>query len=343
MIDFNRAIELIRRNGGFKPNSNDSSYYRTYTIEGNRPLQARISNHGTWLWTWYDKQYDPSYAINTCVVYSENGEDNSNIEVDMRIVDNDGNVIGEKKPFEVTQYLYNCQLLDENDSILINQAVQNIWQNKGFKDPLANTPKHARVMILRPNEEPEIIIEDKTKYNMNNKLIRLTESDLHRIIRESVNKMLKEDYSTPPLKDRISFANYANVSDEGYIDDKEDFDSMASNLREVNDHLDEIEELLFNGNFEGIGDAQNGAEKYFDYLTKCINRAKKCVSRIVKLNQMNRGMQPNVLGPKNSSPIENNDRSSANPYYKRGKGTDKEYRYKSVDIYNPENTQMSYR
>lgn len=191
MIDFIRAIELIRRNGGFKSNSNDSSYYRTYTIEGNRPLQARISNHGTWLWTWYDKQYDPSYAINTCVVYSENGEDNSNIEVDMRIVDKDGNVIGEKKPFEVTQYVYNCQLLDENDSILINQAVQNIWQNKGYKDPLANTPKHARVMILRPNEEPEIITENKTRYNMN-KLIRLTESDLHRIVKESVQRILKE-------------------------------------------------------------------------------------------------------------------------------------------------------
>ena len=26
------AIELIRRNGGFKSNSNDSSYYRTYTM-----------------------------------------------------------------------------------------------------------------------------------------------------------------------------------------------------------------------------------------------------------------------------------------------------------------------
>lgn len=206
MIDFNRAIELIRRNGGFKSNSNDSSYYRTYTIEGNRPLQARISNHGTWLWTWYDKQYDPSYAINTCVVYSENGEDNSNIEVDMRIVDKDGNVIGEKKPFEVTQYVYNCQLLDENDSILINQAVQNIWQNKEYKDPLANTPKHARVMILRPNEEPEIITENKTRFNMN-KLIRLTESDLHRIVKESVQRILKEtrlDYDEDNFSGRYS-------------------------------------------------------------------------------------------------------------------------------------------
>ena len=74
MIDFDEAISIIRRNGGFKPNRKDTSYYRTYTIEGNRPLQARISNHGTWLWTWYDKDYDPSYAINFCIVFGNNIE-----------------------------------------------------------------------------------------------------------------------------------------------------------------------------------------------------------------------------------------------------------------------------
>jgi hypothetical protein len=176
MIDFNQAISIIRRNGGFKPNRKDTSYYRTYTIEGNRPLQARVSNHGTWLWTWYDKDYDPSYAINFCVVFSENGEYDSDVSVDMDIKDEEGNVIGRKKSFEVIQYVYNCQILDDNDAALINQAVQNIWQNKEFKDPLVNTPKHAKVIILRPNETPEIITEAKHT-NMNKKLIRLTGLD----------------------------------------------------------------------------------------------------------------------------------------------------------------------
>jgi hypothetical protein len=176
MIDFNQAISIIRRNGGFKPNRKDTSYYRTYTIEGNRPLQARVSNHGTWLWTWYDKDYDPSYAINFCVVFSENGEYDSDVSVDMDIKDEEGNVIGRKKSFEVIQYVYNCQILDDNDAALINQAVQNIWQNKGFKDPLVNTTKHAKVIILRPNETPEIITEAKHT-NMNKKLIRLTGLD----------------------------------------------------------------------------------------------------------------------------------------------------------------------
>lgn len=52
-------------------------------------------------------------------------------------------------------------MLDDNDTALINQAVQNIWKNKGFKDPLASTHKHAKLMVLRPNETTEIIKEMK--------------------------------------------------------------------------------------------------------------------------------------------------------------------------------------
>ena len=197
MVDFNDTIEDIRKNGGFKPNKNDTSYYRTYTIADNKPLQTRVSNHGTWLWTWYGKDYDPSYAINFCIVFSENGEYDSNVSVDMDIKDENGNVVGEKQSFEVKQFVYNCQLLDINDAALINQKVQSIWQNKGFQDPLAGTPKHAKVMILRPNEEPEIITENKQyklNTNMNKKTIRLTESDLHRIVKESVNRILREEF-----------------------------------------------------------------------------------------------------------------------------------------------------
>lgn len=150
MIDSNRAIELSRRNGDFKLNRRDVSYYRIYTMGDSRHMQVRISNHGTWLETWPSKDYDPSCAINTCVVFSENGEDKSDVSVDMEV---------KRKPFEATQYVYNCQILDDNDIALINQAVQNIWKNKGFKDPLANTHKHAKVMILSPNEAPEIITE----------------------------------------------------------------------------------------------------------------------------------------------------------------------------------------
>ena len=194
MIDFDTAINLVRMNGGFIPNKREDSYYRTYATKESRPMQVRISNHGTHLWTWYDKEYDPSYAINTCIVYSADGSNNSNVNVDMNLKDKHNNVVGQRNSFEVVQYVYNCQLLDENDSALINQAIQSIWQNKGFIDSLSNTPKHAKVYKLRPNQTIETIVENKeykTNTNMAKKqVIRLTEGDLHRFIKEAVKNIL---------------------------------------------------------------------------------------------------------------------------------------------------------
>lgn len=161
MADFNEIIEDIRQNGDFKPNKREDSYYRIYKTQGNRSQQVRISNYGTHLWTWYDREYDPSHAINFCIVFSENGTYDSKVEVDMKKKDKQGNVVGERKPFELVQYVYNCELLDLNDSALINKAIQSIWNNQGFRDPLEGTPKHAKVMKLKPNEPIEILVENK--------------------------------------------------------------------------------------------------------------------------------------------------------------------------------------
>ena len=157
MIDYNEAIRAIKDNNGFKPNKKEDSFYRTYTIQNSRPIQIRISNHGTHLWTWYDKDYDPSYAINICVVFSEDGSHSSDTTVDTRIKDEQGNIIGERKPFEVKQFVYNCQNLDNNDAALINMEIQNTWKNGGYQDPLAGTPKQANVIPLRTNNRYKIL------------------------------------------------------------------------------------------------------------------------------------------------------------------------------------------
>lgn len=222
MIDFNKAINLVKQNGGFTPNGREDSFYRTYVIQGNRPMQVRISNHGTHLWTWLDKSYDPSYAINTCIVYSEDGSHDSNVNVDMNLKDKQNNIIGKRKPFEVIQYVYNCQLLDENDSAIINQAVQSIWKNRGYKDPLTGTPKHAKVYKLIPNQSIETLVEN----NNNNKMkrtIHLKESELKQMIRESIRKTLTElDWKT--------YANAGNKVIDDYDDEyrADDFFDMAS-------------------------------------------------------------------------------------------------------------------
>ena len=80
-----------------------------------------------------------------------------------------------------------------------NTAIELIRQNNGFKDPLAGTPKHAKVFKLNPNQSIQTITENK-QYNKNRNMkrtIKLRESDLRRMIAESVKGVINElDWKT---------------------------------------------------------------------------------------------------------------------------------------------------
>lgn len=155
MLKYDEIIEDIRDNGGFESNNKEDSYYRVYTTQEYKPIQVRISNHGTRLWTWIGRKYDPSRAINICIVFSQDGEFNSNTTVDMNLKYKNENgelkIFGQRNSFEVIQYCYNCQLLDIFDAREINKAIRSICKNKCFQDPLKNTPKQAKVYRLTPN------------------------------------------------------------------------------------------------------------------------------------------------------------------------------------------------
>jgi hypothetical protein len=66
------------------------------------------------------------------------------------------------------------------------------YTNSGkFEDPLQNTSAKATVFNDTSNNKPKKI---NCNINMNKKLIRLTEQDLHRIVKESVNGVLNEGF-----------------------------------------------------------------------------------------------------------------------------------------------------
>lgn len=154
MIDFENTVELIRRNGNFLVDMVDASYYRIYNVQGGKPLQVRVSTHGTSIDNWYE----PSSTINYCIVFSEDGNYESYVTVDMDIRDEEGKIIGKRETFEVVQYIYNCKLLDIDDVVILNKRIQSIGENEGFEDPFVGTEKQATVVILRPNEPIETIV-----------------------------------------------------------------------------------------------------------------------------------------------------------------------------------------
>ncbi len=196
MVDYNSVVNNISQNHGFKPNKKDTSFYRTYSIAGSKPIQIRVSNHGTFLRTWDAyADYIPSYAINICIVFTENGENDSNTNVVMNLYNKDGKIIGRKKDYEIIQYTYNCSFLNSDDVTKISNCIMSIWENKSFSDPFKGTNKKAKIERLKPNQKPEQIIENKNKTNnkMNmKKQIRLNESQLNEIVKESVKRILAE-------------------------------------------------------------------------------------------------------------------------------------------------------
>ena len=126
-------------------------------------------------------------------------------------------------PFIVNSYSYTPKLLEESDVEEIYNAILN-WINGGLNakyiDPFANTYKKAKfqtkIAKIKWNISQNISVDNDGNYvsangdgadyvsesienkslnynrNMNKTLIRITESDLHWIVRESVNKMLNE-------------------------------------------------------------------------------------------------------------------------------------------------------
>ena len=87
---------------------------------------------------------------------------------------------------------------------------------------------------------------------MNKKLIKLTEQDLHRIVKESVNRALRENsrdidddnYFGGGLPDR-HFDNYA--PDDGRISQKQiaQLDKIANTIADIANNTNDEAELLF--------------------------------------------------------------------------------------------------
>lgn len=109
--------------------------------------------------------------------------------------------IPQVEPFTVSSFQYFYKDLDQSDEMILWHSIAT-WvccldPNKEYHDPFASDEtkmaktetKTAEVHVFGDKIE---ITENKQYYNMNKKLIRLTESDLHKIVKESVNKILME-------------------------------------------------------------------------------------------------------------------------------------------------------
>lgn len=220
MIDNIVFVRELNYRLKYQPNKKDNSFYKTFKMfNGEKNRQIRFSSHGTYLKFWIEKEYDPAFGINISIAFTENGTPTNDCHIDKptnepykdcRPCLSSQEVIGnpckprkvpnynqKKRPFSVTQYVYNCQKFDGSEIETFVNAIKNASINGEYVDPFKGVEgKEAIPVTLEPIEENKKHNKQNINCNknMNKNRIRLTESQLHRVIRESMKRVLNEHW-----------------------------------------------------------------------------------------------------------------------------------------------------
>ena len=155
-------------------------------------VKARFSHHASGPldnWTKYEAMGSPNKRVDIYFFGADDSDDpNGDVE---------GHVISNK------------HLYSDSDVKLLQQALANFFKSGNFVNPFCENNENNNTKQINCNT------------NMNKKLIRLTESDLHRIVKESVQKILNEvRYLDVDFPDNIRSYHGNNPNDWGALADE---------------------------------------------------------------------------------------------------------------------------
>ena len=209
LIKYKTLCSKFANASNFLSNTKGDSYYSIQKRNQKNPVQIRLSNHGTFLKTWIDREelsdsktrlLDPSSCFNISIVFID---DNTNITtqcVGQNNCDNctitpcqpqtfqGQNELG--KPFTVKQYVYKSSSINSRNLNGIVKAIMEARFRGEYIDPLLTTAKRASQKEL--TSQPQQPIQENNKQNTNKNIMKINESQLRKIIKESVKNVLNE-------------------------------------------------------------------------------------------------------------------------------------------------------
>ena len=216
------------------------STYQQYQYPNGDYLRLRVSNHGIFLQHWFDKNREArmdgqnvpklDVGLNLAITFAPNEQECLAMgkPFPMKIKNvtaaktQQGNNV--KPQFKVRHICYYSWMLTQEDVDAISASLSNCVTNgEDYKEPLQGNPDKVVEWEDTSNLPPKKVegntlqqSKDNNKLNteqyMNKKQIRLTESDLKQIVKESVNKILNEVtwYDANPHKFSDKLANALN-------------------------------------------------------------------------------------------------------------------------------------
>ena len=195
-----------------------ASTYQTSISQNGTVLRVRISNHGVNLSTWYAKNKDEIVPLknsnNVAITILPNRQECERekipfppkaINKTMVNTSKDSKTpIPQSENFTVEHYCYESWRMDENDINLVIEAIKGYMVNGKYIDPLRDKGNKATHFSDTSNQQPKKIKESKT--------IKLTESELRRVITECVEKALfearrHEDHTYHPIGSHKFWSN----------------------------------------------------------------------------------------------------------------------------------------
>ena len=243
------------------------STYQQYQYPNGDYLRLRVSNHGIFLQHWFDKNREArmdgqnvpklDVGLNLAITFAPNEQECLAMgkpfpmkikNVTAAKTQQSNNV---KPQFKVRHICYYSWMLTQEDVDAISASLSNCVTNgDNYKEPLQGNPDKVVEWEDTSNLPPKKVegntlqqSKDNNKLNteqyMNKKHIRLTESDLKQIVKESVNKILNEAYGTPNkwTKSATYNINQARNDDRNYIKNADNEPVNASLADFLNDML----------------------------------------------------------------------------------------------------------
>ena len=222
-------------------NDGDDSVY----IDTNgKKYEIRVSNHCTHLWTWHQRKYGDSDDITRISIVFEDKDTFTNRNLVLKKP--------RKTKLHVMEFVY--RITDPNS--FTPQDVKTVMNtiNRCLKRQEMYEDETGKLTYAKERISINPIYENKQYRNTNmimkqKQTIKLNESKLRQIIKESIKKVLKEDDCRYEETEE-----FANLEDEilQYIS-SEKYEQMCRNLTQkkankmIEKHLSKMEEMLARG------------------------------------------------------------------------------------------------
>lgn len=249
----NDIIREILKNIRFRNAGIESdSHYLLNTNNRGKPIQIRVSNHGTYLRTWVDmangkdsnmRLIDPSASINISIVFIDKGNNLTKDCIGQSDCENCGEEIckpsivqgitSKNRKYTVLQYTYQSEMINSRYLKSIINAIKRASIGGRYIDPLNSIQmKRAKVKSMTTHDS---ITEDnnlKLRYKMK-KRIRLTEGDLHSIIRQQVRNILRESVDSVSPQPFDGDSSCVGQEDTAFMDEIRPFRLQSRDLSAI--------------------------------------------------------------------------------------------------------------